>query len=211
MDACPVSSRDWLSGPLALPTKEITVAALWDLLYPQLDILRAIGGLTVSGGEPLLQSQSLRELFLLCRNFKVPTAVETSGAVPIRCLEDVVELVDCWLFGLRPTPVYVPPQVNLIKDNLHFLTDRSSRIIIRMPVIAGITDLPISLQDISQTMQAHGLREIELLPFHEGVSHYYDASGTSCPVGREAIPSAERLEAVREYFTQRGFVTRIVC
>ena len=210
MDACPLSNRDRLTGVLALPTREITVAALWNLLYPQLDLLRAIGGLTVSGGEPLLQAQALRQLLHLCREAGIHTVVETSGALPAQCLADVIGLVDCWLFGLRPTPVYLPPQAGLVEDNLAFLTDAGSRVIVRTPVVAGITDLPQSLEVIAAIMRTRHLTEIELLPFHHGVSHYYDASGTSCPVGSEAIPSAERLDAVRECFEQNGFVVRII-
>lgn len=206
VEACLLSSRDRLSGALALPTRELTIGELWELLYPQLDVLRAIGGMTVSGGEPLLQSQSLRELFHLCHASDIHTAVETCGAVPLRCIEDVIGLVDCWLFGLRPTPDFVPQ----VEDNLAALTARGSRVIVRTPIIAGITDLPISLDKIAKTMQTRRLREIELLPCHEGVSHYYDASGKQCPLGSEAIPSVERLDAVREYFEQCGCVVRIV-
>jgi len=210
VDACPLSSRDRLSGILALPTREITVVALWDLLYPQLDLLRAIGGITVSGGEPLLQSQALQPLLHLCRDAAIHTVVETSGALPVQCLVDAGDLVAGWLFGLRPTPVYAPPHANRVEGNLAFLTDARSRVIVRTPVVAGITDLPRSLEAIAASMHTHRLTEIELLPFHAGVPHYYDASGASCPVGSEAIPSAERLEAVREYFEQSGFVARIV-
>jgi len=198
-----------LSGALALPTKETTVSALWELLYPQLDLLRDIGGITISGGEPLLQSQALQQLLRLCQEARIHTAVETSGALPLQHFADVIELVDCWLFGLRPTPFYIPQHSNLIEGNLAFLTNAGSYVIVRLPVIAGITDLPQSLEDIAATMHHHRLTEIELLPFHEGASHYYDALGTSCSVGDEAIPSAERLSTVRDYFKQRGLVATI--
>lgn len=209
VDACPLSSRDRLSGALVLPTKEITAASLWELLYPQLDLLRDIGGITISGGEPLLQSQTLKPFLRLCREAGIHTAVETSGALPTQHFADVDRLVDCWLFGLRPTPFYMPPHADLIEDNLAFLANAGSRAIVRMPVIAGITDSHQSLEGIAATMRAHRLTEIELLPFHEGTSHYYDALGISCSVGSDAIPSAERLDAVKAYFKQRGLVARI--
>jgi len=210
VDVCPLSNRDQMSGPLRLPTREVTVAALWDLLYPQLDLLRNIGGITVSGGEPLLQSHALQKLLGLCRKAGIHSVVETSGALPIERLADVVGLVDCWLFGLRPTPFYVPPRAGLIEDSLAFLTDTGNRVIVRTPIIADITDLPQSLEGIAVTMHTHRLTEIELLPFHDGTSHYYDASGMSCPVGSEAIPSGERMCAAKEYFEQSGFVVTII-
>jgi pyruvate formate lyase activating enzyme len=187
----------------------VTIADLWHLLYPQLELLRNIGGITVSGGEPLLQSRALQQLLRLCREAGIHTVVETSGALPTQHLADVVGLVDCWLFGLRPTPAYTPPRAGLIVDNIGFLAGAERRVIVRTPVVAGITDLLQSLDRVASTMRAHRLTEIELLPFHAGTPHYYHALGISCPLGSEAIPSAERLRAVREYFEQRGFTATV--
>lgn len=210
VDTCPVSNRERMSGALVLPTKQITVAALWNLLYPQADLLRNIGGITVSGGEALLQLEALKQLLLLCKKAGIHTAVETSGTLPTRYLTEVVELVDCWLFGLRPTPLYVPPNDDLIGDNLAFLAKANTHIIIRTPVIADITDLPEALERIALQMQTNQLTEIQLLPFHCGTTHYYDAAGITCPIGCEAIPSTERLDTVRDYFQHNGFMARII-
>lgn len=210
VDACPLSTRGKLSGPLVLPTKKATVAGLWQMLYPQLDMLREIGGLTISGGEPLLQSSTLRYLLRLCREAGIHTAVETSGALPAEHFTDTIDWVNCWLYGLRPTPVYVPPNAGLIRENLALLAEAGSRVIIRTPIIAGITDLRESLEDIAAMMRAHRLTQIELLPFHEGTPHYYGALGMVCPVGREAIPSVERIAAVKEFFEESGFVAEVV-
>ena len=210
VDACPVSSRERFSGALALPTREASITALWDLLYPQLDLLRDIGGLTVSGGEPLLQSHALTPLLKSCRDAGIHTAVETCGALPRKRFREIVGLVDCWLFGYRPTPFYVPPGADFIDGNLAFISRTGSRVIVRTPVVAGITDLPESLTRIACTMQACGLTEIELLPFHRGTSHYYSAAGMSCALDGRAVPSADRLNAVRTHFQQYGLKARVI-
>lgn len=210
IDVCPVSGRGLLNGALALPTREITVSALWDLLYPQLDLVRDIGGLTVSGGEALLQSGMLRDLLFLCRKEGIHTAIETSGAISRQNIMDVIGFVDCWLFGLRPTPVYTPPCAKKITDNLALISSFGCHIIIRMPVIAGITDLPDSLERIAEIMHANHLREIQLLPFHAGTSHYYHALGRECSVGNDAISSIRGLNAVRDYFQQESFAVSII-
>jgi glycyl-radical enzyme activating protein len=210
IDACPVSQRDRISGALALPTKELTVPQLWHLLYPQLDLVRHIGGLTVSGGEALLQSRLLRDLLALCKKEGFHTAVETSGALPRERFLDVLEFVDCWLYGLRPTPVYTPALADHIADNLAFLSRSGCRIIIRMPVIEGVTDLPESLDYIAEVMQNNQLNEIQLLPYHEGTSHYYHALGRVCPMGEEPHLSAEALQAVQAYFQRKDFSVLII-
>lgn len=210
VDACPLSSRDRLCGALALPTRAVTVAALWDILYPQLDLLRHVGGLTVGGGEPLLQLHALKELLRSCREAGIHTAVETCGALSREHLQEIAGLVDCWLFGYRPTPFYVPPDADVVQANLAIVGATGTRVIVRTPVIAGITDLPESLERIALTMRACGLTEIELLPCHRGTSHYYCAAGMSCALADHAIPSPERLSAVRTHFEQHGLVARIV-
>ena len=210
IDACPVSGRDRLSGALALPTRKISVAELWHLLYPQLDLVRKIGGLTISGGEALLQSQSIRNLLILCKKEGFHTAIETSGAIPMRHITDVVGFIDCWLWGLRPTPVYTPSNSNDITDNLAFLSSTGNHIIIRMPVIAGITDLPKSLNSIAEIMRSNSLREIQLLPYHAGTSHYYHALGREFPIKNDTNTSIKSLHTVRDYFQQENFAVSII-
>jgi pyruvate formate lyase activating enzyme len=210
IDACPLSFREHSGGVLARPVKEKTVEEMWYLLYPQLDLLRSIGGLTVSGGEALLQSEALAGLLRLCKKESIHTAVETSGALPKKRIKDVVELTDCWLYGLRPTPTYAPPHVRQIAENLAYLSKTGSRVIIRTPVITGITDLPVSLERIAGIMQENGLHEIQLLPFNPETSHYYNALGRECRVGDEAIVSSERMEAVRTFFLEKDFLVEII-
>lgn len=210
LDACPVSSRGRLSGALALPTRDASVSEVWTLLRPQLELLRGIGGLTVSGGEPMLQSQDLLPLLQLCQEAGIHTAVETSGALPRRNFERVAEMVDCWLFGLRPTPVYVPPGADLIEGNLAFVAATQARVIVRLPVIADVTDLPDSLERIVAVMRSCNLCEIQLLPFHLGTSHYYSALGRSCSLDNRARPSAARLSTIVDYFREHGLEPRII-
>lgn len=210
IDVCPVSYRDHLSGVLALTGKVMTVSELWYLLYPQLDLLRSIGGLTVSGGEALLQSKALTELLYLCKEEGIHTAVETSGALSQERIKDVIELTDCWLYGLRPTPLYTPPLAENIIENLAFLAKKGSHIIIRTPIIAGITDLSSSLEQIAKIMKENKLHEIQLLPFNRETSHYYHALGRECQVRGEANVSVEKLEKVRVFFEKRNLSAVVI-
>lgn len=210
IDACPASCRDSLSGALAQPVKSMTVQELWEVLYPQLDLLRTIGGLTVSGGEALLQSEAVAGLLCLCKEEGIHTAVETSGALPEKNIKDIVGLTDCWLYGLRPTSFYTPPRAERILANLELLAETKSRIIIRTPVIAGITDLPESLECVAEIMRTNGLREIELMPFNKETSHYYTALDRECKVGNEAMVTPERMEEVRTFFHHKELLATII-
>jgi pyruvate formate lyase activating enzyme len=210
IEACPVSYPGHQGSALSLPSRQVTVSALWQLLYPQLDLVRQIGGLTVSGGEALLQWEAVAALLRLCKDEGIHTAVETSGALPEKNIKAVAGLTDCWLYGLRPTPFYTPPHADRIILNLAFLSTTASRIIIRTPVMAGITDLSSSLSRIAGIMQENRLTEIQLLPFNRETSHYYNALGRTCRVGSEAIVTPGRLEMVRDFFTSKSFLASII-
>lgn len=210
IEACPVSHRERTSGVLALAGRDIQVTELWRILYPQLDLLRSIGGLTASGGEALLQSEALAALFRLCKQENIHTAVETSGALSSKPIKEIAPLTDCWLYGLRPTPFYTPPLAEQIAANLAFLAKTTSRIIIRTPIIAGITDQPVSLKQIAELMKKNGVHEIQLLPFNRETPHYYHALGQECRVGNEARVSHDRMETVRSFFEKRNLKPTII-
>jgi glycyl-radical enzyme activating protein len=181
--ACPtVSSESGLSGALALPDTFIEPGKLFDKLYPQLDLLKKIGGLTISGGEPLLQFISIKELLKLCKDKEINTAIETSGSVPLENIKYLTEYIDIWLFGLRPLSDDFNqskiPNIDLVELNLKYLVSiGKKKIIIRMPLIPTYTDSPEQITKVISIMNRCGLGIVELLPFNEYAGHYYTALG----------------------------------
>lgn len=94
VESCPtVLSRNSLAGALALPSFSADPMELFRKLRPQLDLLKRIGGLTIGGGEPLLQYKPLRLLLQSCAAENFHSTVETSGSVPRRSFEELVDTV----------------------------------------------------------------------------------------------------------------------
>ncbi|MGE5674016.1 MAG: glycyl-radical enzyme activating protein [Mycobacterium leprae] len=212
VDACPVSGQGRHGGALCLPTVEATVAEVWQLLAPQLALVRPIGGITLSGGEALLQGQAVRSLLERCHAAQVHTAVETSGCLPTESYAAVADLVDCWLFGLRPSPLYRRP-VHLeqqVEANLRFVAALGRRVIIRTPIVAGYTADPASLAWIAERMRSCGLAEIQLLPCNPDTSHYYAAMGLICPVGPAVLPTTAQLDQITDHFREWGITAAIL-
>ena len=205
-----------LSGALALPVLKAAPEDLFRRLRPQLELLRRIGGLTVCGGEPLVQARALRRLLELCRARGIHVAVETSGAVSRRRFALLVDVVDCWLYGLRPMGEEVCDPLAVgdfdrVRRNLAFLAGRpGTRVIVRTPVVPGTTDGRESLSTIADVMVANGLSELELLPLNPHSSHYYRAMGRPYPLGDVVPPSDTELSQVSAYFGSRGLQARIV-
>jgi pyruvate formate lyase activating enzyme len=193
-----------------------TPIELFQHLQPQLELLKSIGGLTISGGEPLLQPVGVRQLLELCRADGIHTAVETSASLPLAAVKSLTDVVDCWLIGLRPTRADVcPPEqvadLEKVKENLHYLAQEcGNEVIIRFPIIPGYTDHPQAIAAISAIMHRNQLSRIELLPFNPMSSFYYQAMGMDYPLAGVTPPPESQIRAIQEQFLRQGFAARIV-
>lgn len=213
--ACPVSGESGFRGvALRLTDAEASVADIYHRLRPQLDLLGGMGGLTVSGGEPLLQAEAVARLLEQCRADGIHTAVESSGVAAIAAVERLLPLVDCWLFGLRPLPPGHPaaPLVGnpeTVLRSLRRIAGHGSRIIVRLPVIPGHTDTPATWDAAAAVMADLKLAEIHLLPFNAFTPHYYDAMGLPYPLKGIAMAPSAVAEA-EQFFTARGLAATVI-
>jgi len=130
------------------------------------------GGVTLSGGEPLMQAEFLIELLQLCGDENIHRAVDTSGYAPRDALMAMAEHSDLILYDLKLMDsdkhekfAGVPNQ--LILDNLRHLASRRIDLIIRLPLIPGINDDVPNL-DLTGTFLKHlpGAIKVQVLPYH---------------------------------------------
>jgi pyruvate formate lyase activating enzyme len=136
------------------------------------------GGVTFTGGEPLSQPEFLAEIIQESKTAGIHTAVETCGYCSQADLERIIPLVDLFLFDIK----IVDPKKHMeftgksnrvILDNLRYLAKQGKRIIIRFPLIPGITDTQENISDIIELMNRLQLTEINLEPYHSlGVPKY---------------------------------------
>ena len=135
------------------------------------------GGMTVSGGEPLLQVEFLERLLTLARKEAIHTAVETCGFAPQESFERIAPLTDCFLFDYKETnsekhKKFTGKDRSLINENLAFLNGIGANIILRVPLIPGYNDSLENIEGIRETVKKYpSIRKIEVLPYHPlGVS-----------------------------------------
>ena len=205
--ACPVSRPDAMTGALALPTRKAVPEDLFAALKPQLEIVRQIGGLTISGGEALLQVAAVTRLLELAKGDGFHTTVETSGLLPRHHYETVAGLVDCWLFGLRSDipGAGVNEGFGARRENLSFLASLQTRVIIRKPLLTGLTDTGEEIDATIGLMNECGLTEIEVLPLNPHTGHYYQALGMECPTVDNQMPTTDAVASLRDRFVECGF------
>lgn len=130
------------------------------------------GGVTFSGGEPLLQARFLVSVLAACRARELHTAVDTTGFAPTATLREVARYANLFLYDLKLMDQvrhreYTGVSNELILGNLRQLVAVGAEVIVRVPLIPGITDTDENLSAIGEFVQSLGLTRVSLLPFHE--------------------------------------------
>jgi pyruvate formate lyase activating enzyme len=165
------------------------------------------GGVTFSGGEPLLQRDFLLELLRACKARGIHTAVDTCGSAPWEVLDSVREFVDLFLYDLKLIDDTLHRKFTgvsnaLILSNLQALSQHGHGIIVRLPLIPGINDDEENLHQIGSFAAAlPHLTRIDVLPYHGlGDEKYsrlekrYSLSETRPPADAQVAEVARILE-----------------
>jgi pyruvate formate lyase activating enzyme len=146
------------------------------------------GGITISGGELLAQSEFAEALLDACGINGIGVALDTSGYGSVETLRALAShnscthiLFDMKLFGGEEHRNYTGVDNEIILRNLKVLAEDPAvnpKIIMRIPLISGVNDSEEDIQRVSRFFQDNGLRSVTLLPYHElGVSKSRNIGG----------------------------------
>lgn len=148
---------------------------------------RSGGGVTFSGGEPMLQIDFLSEILKECQKNGIHTAVDTAGHVPFAYFERILPYTDLFLYDVKCADSethkrYTGVENELILENLCALLKMDKRVWVRVPVIPTVNDSEAELERIKDLIATCGTPErIELLPYHAMGEHKYKALGRKAP------------------------------
>jgi pyruvate formate lyase activating enzyme len=158
-----------------------------------------------------VQSTFLKEVLSLCKSEGIHTALDTSGHANSDILQEVMELTDLFLYDLKlmndfAHQKYTGVSNRLSLANLDTLIDRGKEIIIRFPIIPGITNDVKNIESIARFMLERNLRRIDLLPYHEMASNKYRTLGRVYELDHLKDNSAEELQGLADFFSEKGLV-----
>jgi pyruvate formate lyase activating enzyme len=130
------------------------------------------GGITLSGGEALMQPEFSAKILQLCYDANIHTAIETSGYGPWSALEPVAEYTDLFLYDIKHMNPITHEALTgvsntLILGNLTKLIKRNKQIIVRVPFLPEYNGSEENLTELAQFMKQNRLPEIHLMPFHQ--------------------------------------------
>ena len=203
----------WLDkkGRKELCGYEITAPELAQKLQRDRDLYRdSGGGVTFTGGEPLMQAAFLTEVMSLLPD--VHKAIETSGFAAPEAFQAVLEHTDLVLFDIKHTDAaahrrYTGVDNAPILRNLQTLIASGKPFVARIPLIPGVNDTAENMEATARLLQgAEGLRRVELLRYHKTAGAKYPMAGIpyNPPFDENQTPE------IHDAFTDKGLKLMIL-
>ena len=196
-DLCGECAAVCPSDALTIYGKEVEVCDLIDELLEDRDFYGSDGGVTLSGGECLVQADFCRELLAKLKEFGIHTAVDTCGFVSRDALDKVIPYTDLFLYDLKAIDPVIHKACTgvsneVILANLLHLDSLGKRIEIRIPFVPKYNALEIEkIAAFIATLKS--VSAVKLLPYHSYAKSKYAALGMK-DTSPEKLPDAADLE-----------------
>lgn len=172
------------------------------------------GGVTLSGGEPLLQAPFAHEILALCREAFIHTAIETNLAWPWPRVQEMLDVTDMVMADIKVMDSAVHRQWTGVGNedilaNVLRLGRSGKPFIIRTPIIPGLNDSPEEVGAIADYLAGFSrLLYYELLPYHPLAAGKYQSLGLEYATADLQRPDAARMKMLRDAAAKRGIAVR---
>lgn len=164
------------------------------------------GGITVSGGEPLLQPEFVTELFKFCHEKRINTCLDTSGCILNDAVKELLKHTDHVLLDIKYTDPekyskYVGCSMDAPLKFLEFLESMNIPTRIRQVIIPGLNDTEENITALSEIVHRHKcIKKTEFLPFRKLCQVKYDKLKLEFPLKDTPEPKAEDMKKITDSF-----------
>jgi pyruvate formate lyase activating enzyme len=194
-----------------------TVESMIDVLKKEVIFFdQSGGGVTVSGGEPLMFPKFLSELLDECGKIGIHRTLDTSGYAGTEILLEVSRRVELFLYDIKMMDSakhkkYTGVDNAMILHNLKGLAESGANICIRIPLIEGINDDDKNIDETAAFINALAgeKKRVELLPYHNSAIHKYRKLGRSYNADSLVRPDESRQQQIIERFRRTGISARL--
>jgi len=202
--------KECYSGALRLSSYEISADKLMATLQRDRQYWGPEGGVTLTGGEPLMQIVFAKEILKRCHDSYIHTAIETCGNIPWENFQEVIDVLDWIFFDLKHTTDADHKKATQVGNTLilenaaRLAREFQGRLIFRMPLIPGFNDSPENINALILFIKASGRIEINILPLHHLGREKYNILQQEYPGKDIPLPTAEQLQLIKEMFGKEG-------
>jgi len=168
------------------------------------------GGLTISGGEPLMQPAFVQAMFAQAKAEGLHTTLDTSGFVGHKASDELLDLTDLVLLDIKSFSPMTHKMVTgvCVDQTLKFakrLDARGNKVWIRFVLVPGLTDNPQNIDGLAQFVSQLGnVERVEILPFHKMGEEKYSRAGLPYTLSNTPTPTEGQVESARAIFARHG-------
>ncbi|MHB9940502.1 choline TMA-lyase-activating enzyme [Clostridium sporogenes] len=177
------------------------------------------GGVTLGGGEVLMQPEAATSLLMACKQEGINTAIETCGYTKLETILKVAEFVDLFLFDIKNINSDRHYELTGVRnerilENLQELLKKKYNVKIRMPLLKGIND---SQDEIEKTMEFllpykdyKNFKGIDLLPYHKMGVNKYNQLGMEYPIKDDPSLKSEDLDRIESWIKKYDLPVKVI-
>ena len=204
------------NGKAKIMGRDVTVQeVLSEVLQDRPYYNRSGGGVTLSGGESLLQPDFAVALLKACKENGINTAIETTGFASGETIERFLPYLDTVLMDIKHInsdkhKEFTSQRNEKILENAKLIAQKANKLIIRVPVIPNFNDTVAEIAEIAAfAANLPNVNEIHLLPYHNMGRDKYTGLGRGYAMGDVKSPTNELMEVLKQTAEQFGLTTRI--
>lgn len=191
--------------------KQITVAELIADIQKYRSYMEfSGGGVTITGGEPLMQPEFISEILRRCQKLGIHTALDTSGYVKLTTARPVLEYVDLVLLDIKSFDPQIYHQVTSVslEPTLKFaryLHDINKPAWIRFVLVPNLTDPPQNIRGLAEFVASlNNVERVEVLPFHKMGEYKWEQLGYKYQLQDTPAASPELVATTKKIFQEYG-------
>ena len=215
-DVCGECAEVCFYGAREVSGKEMTISEVLAEIERDVPFYdQSGGGVTFSGGEPLLQHRFLAALLVECKKRAIHTVVDTSGFAAWEVIERIRGEVDLFLYDLKMMDAvrhkqYTGVSNERILENLWRLAESGSQIFVRIPLIPGINDDTENLAQCATFIaELPNITGIELMGYHDIAAAKYEALGQDYPLPDTVPPTEAEMHVAARFFEEKGLRVKV--
>ncbi len=177
------------------------------------------GGVTLGGGEVLMQPEAATNLLMACKNIGINTAIETSGYAKLETILKVAEFTDLFLFDIKHIDSakhmeWTGVRNEDILNNVAILLENKNNVQIRMPLLKGVNDQKKDIEKIMEFLEPYksykNFKGIDLLPYHKMGVNKYTQLGMDYKIKNNPNLSDEELDNIENWIKNYDLKVKVI-